>query len=123
MSVQSDPKAGSLFTAMGTPSGGAFLPILGLPPAPSKPPFLSASWPGSKGPLALQLTAGEGRGKGWGLGDSPQLGVGQGQPLGRDCVFQRRPVREGETESLAGDEAFSPMVLGVRGEFMAPAQT
>lgn len=58
---------------MGTPLGGAFLPILGLPPALSKSPYLSASWPGSKGPLAVRLTQGkvEERDGSWG---TPSLG-------------------------------------------------
>lgn len=58
-----------------------------------------------------------------GAGGLPAWG-GTGPASGKSlCLSVKARPGGGDTESLAGDEAFSPVVLGVRGEFMAPAQT
>lgn len=81
----------------------------------------------ARGKVILSLSSEQGKGKewGWGLGakTAPGLGCEQGQPLGRACFLQSRSG-SGETHTeTAWRRAFSPVVFGVRGEFMVPAQT
>ena len=111
-----------LFTMMETAMGEAFLPF-----SASHSPSLSPLSPllpaqGQRGLLSFcsqQGKVGEGD-RGYG---APSLGRGQGQPLGRVCIFQSRPGWEGETQTdpLARDEGFSPSGLWGSGRVYGPS--